>query len=108
MRYVLAGLLAIVFAFPAVPAEMRRDGGADGIDLISVRGVLDEGDDALMPSISVTARAPRHENTGHLIVPSGAKWGADDPFDLCSLCTRRLCEASLLYDSLPTVRFAGP
>lgn len=44
MRYIVAGLL-FLFTFPLSAAEITRQSGKDGLDLISVTGVLNEGDD---------------------------------------------------------------
>lgn len=55
MRYVLAGLLAIGLAGPAAAVEINRDAGDHGIDFITVRGVLNEGDDALFRKIAAAS-----------------------------------------------------
>lgn len=55
MRYVLAGLLAIGLAGPALAAEIYREAGDDGIDFISVTGVLNEGDDTVFRKIAAAS-----------------------------------------------------
>ena len=44
MRCILAGLFAVL-ALPTGAAEINRHTGDDGVGLISVRGILNEGDD---------------------------------------------------------------
>lgn len=51
MRCFLAGLLAVL-GFPAAAADISRQIGDDGIDLISVTGVLTEGDDAAFRKVA--------------------------------------------------------
>lgn len=55
MRYVLAGLLAIGLAGPAAAVEINREAGDDGIDFITVTGVLNEGDDAVFRKIAAAS-----------------------------------------------------
>ncbi|MCA1443247.1 hypothetical protein I6F07_24095 [Ensifer sp. IC4062] len=55
MRYVLAGLLAVGLAGPAAAVEINREAGDDGIDFISVTGVLNEGDDATFRKIAAAS-----------------------------------------------------
>lgn len=55
MRYVLAGLLAAILAGPAAAVEINREAGDDGIDFISLTGVLNEGDDALFRRIAAAS-----------------------------------------------------
>jgi len=54
MRYLFAGLVAVL-AFPAVAAEINRQVSEEGIDLISVTGVLNDGDDAIFRKIAAAS-----------------------------------------------------
>ncbi len=54
MRYFLAGLLAVL-AYPVTAAEINRQIGDDGIDLISVTGILNDGDDALFRKLAAAS-----------------------------------------------------
>lgn len=45
MQYCIL-IAAILFTFPVLAADIRRERGTDGIDIISVIGTLTEGDDA--------------------------------------------------------------